>query len=432
MKAKEITKYCLDAIKLKSIEKGECTLVLKEMYELNINHGEVTLLRTTKDKSLKIRIIKDNKEAQISVNKTNPDDIDKAIVNAIDLCESAQADEAYNISEFQEHQEFLSGNKKPELEKMFDSVEEFCEDVKRDYQQIKFEEGTYTFEYVEKYYVNTNGVDLVSKQGVYQQVAMITAKEGKNTSSFNYTYMQMKDVKDKLIEQGTLKYIMDCAIQELHAKSFDDKFEGDIIITSDALGTFIHYYLYTFLSGQSLITGTSKLKDKLNEQVASDKLTIKSLPFSEEIVGGKLITGDGYVAEDMTIIDEGVLKTFLLDIYSANKTGFDRAKNDGDNIVVVPGDKTIDQIIKDTKRGLVIGRFSGGNPNANGDFSGVAKNSFYVENGEIKQAITETMISGNLIDMFNNIVDVSKETVNFGASIVPWIKCTGVIVSGKV
>jgi len=70
-------------------------------------------------------------------------------------------------------------------------------------------------------------------------------------------------------------------------------------------------------------------------------------------------------------------------------------------------------------------------PASNGDFSGVAKNSFYVENGEIKYAITETMITSNLKDMFNNIEEISIETLNTGESVTPWMKIRGVTISGN-
>jgi len=127
-----------------------------------------------------------------------------------------------------------------------------------------------------------------------------------------------------------------------------------------------------------------------------------------------------------------VLKSFVLGLYGANKTGKERAKNSGNIFVVEPGDKSFEEMVKNTKKGILIARFSGGYPNSNGDFSGVAKNSFYIENGEIKHAITETMISGNLYDLFNDIVDISNERVNFGSAILPWIQANGVTISGKV
>ena len=93
------------------------------------------------------------------------------------------------------------------------------------------------------------------------------------------------------------------------------------------------------------------------------------------------------------------------------------------------GDESLNDMIKSTDKGIVLCRFSGGNPSDNGDFSGVAKNSYYIENGKIKYPISETMISGNICEMFNNIISISKETIDFGNSIYPWIKFDGVTIS---
>ena len=86
-------------------------------------------------------------------------------------------------------------------------------------------------------------------------------------------------------------------------------------------------------------------------------------------------------------------------------------------------------MIKDIDKGIILCRFSGGSPSDNGDFSGVAKNSFYIENGEIKFPITETMISGNIAEMFMNIIDISNDNIDFGYNILPWISFDGITIS---
>ena len=121
----------------------------------------------------------------------------------------------------------------------------------------------------------------------------------------------------------------------------------------------------------------------------------------------------------------------MLGLYGAKKTGRERATNQGGCWEIDAGDKTLAEIIKSTKKGIILKRFSGGNPSDNGDFSGVAKNSYYVEDGEIKFPITETMISGNLVEMMMNIKQISKERINSWYHNYPWIKFDGLTISGK-
>ncbi|MFW5985998.1 MAG: metallopeptidase TldD-related protein, partial [Halanaerobiales bacterium] len=229
----------------------------------------------------------------------------------------------------------------------------------------------------------------------------------------------------------SVKDLLEQSEEQLQAQPMEGKFKGDIIITPDCLNSIIDYYTRVFLRDGVLISGSSPFKDRLNERVAGDKFTLHSNPLSDEIADGYFITGDGYVAENLTIIDSGVLNSFLLSQYGANKTSLERAKNSGGAYIIEPGERPLTEIIKNIDRGILLARFSGGNPGPNGDFTGVAKNSFYIEEGEIRNPLTETMIAGNLADLFMSIKDISSERINFGSAVMPWICSAGVTISGK-
>ena len=121
----------------------------------------------------------------------------------------------------------------------------------------------------------------------------------------------------------------------------------------------------------------------------------------------------------------------MLNLYAANKTGLSVTKNDGGAFVIDEGDTPVADMIASVKRGLIVGGFSGGQPGANGEFSGVAKNSFYVEDGKIKGAVMETMISGNLEAVFANVKAISKEQVLDGNSALPYLQTGGITISGN-
>jgi PmbA protein len=124
-----------------------------------------------------------------------------------------------------------------------------------------------------------------------------------------------------------------------------------------------------------------------------------------------------------------VLKSYLLDLYSANKTGLPRSVTGGGAWVVAPGATPLDEMIRGVDRGLLITRFSGGNPNDKGDFAGTAKNSYYIEKGEVRYPVSETMVSGNLDRLLNDVVATSAERADFGRRIFPWVRASGVVVS---
>jgi len=93
------------------------------------------------------------------------------------------------------------------------------------------------------------------------------------------------------------------------------------------------------------------------------------------------------------------------------------------------GENSHTEMIKNVDKGVLLSRFSGGSPSNNGDFSGVAKNSYYIENGEIKYPLSETMVSGNISEMFENLDEISSDRINFGSGIFPWISFKGITIS---
>jgi PmbA protein len=264
--------------------------------------------------------------------------------------------------------------------------------------------------------------------GSYSFSAMFTSKEGGDTSSFNSAGFSSLDIDKPLHEGGSIKRLLKESAEHVRTKPVPKKFTGDIIVTPDCIMDFIGFFLGN-ISDYRLIAGTSLLRESIGKAITNGLLTLHSTPLSDDLSGGYFVTGDGYEAANATIIEQGILKTFLLSLYGANKTGLKRGPNSGGSLIIDSGKTALNDIVKSVKQGVLLSRFSGGSPSDNGDFSGVAKNSFYIEDGEIQYPISETMVSGNIADMFHNIKDISEDNVNFGDEIFPWIHFGGITVS---
>jgi len=427
---KDLAKYAVNKLLELGAEKGECWVQVENKDELNIHSAKIDLLRTNESYTLKLTGLKDNKKGSVTLNKINKKNIDKMAEKTLKIIESSREDKANDISEGPLKEKFESGPIAPEREKMYENLSNFLKNVKNDFPKIKLEQSILEHTKIENYYENSNDVSLYSKKGKYQFTSMFFSKDGKKTSSFNYTQLSTKNIEKPYYNSGTIKRLLKENQEQLETKSVPQNFKGDLIITPDCMGSFIGF-ITRYLKDHYIITGNSIFKDKLNKKIANENFSLYSKPLAEEIASNYFITSDGNLAENLEIIKDGNLKSFMLSLYGSNKTGKKRANNSGGCYVIEPGKKSIDDIIKNTDKGIILSRFSGGNPSDNGDFSGVAKNSFYVENGEIKYPISETMIAGNLAEILMNIRNISKERVNFGSSILPWIKTSGVMISGK-
>ena len=430
MNNKEILIYAQNSLLKAGAQKTKCILTKKEKNELNVASGEISLFRTTFDTNLSLTAIIDDKQGSVSLNKLDKENIDATAKQIIEMAVSSKPDEANDIAEKQPAKEFHKEPFNPDLNKMYNRLVEFMDFAKKKHPKTIIEEINFDFTSTNRYFINSNGVDFTIKEGIYCFVVMFTSKDGKKTSSFNYVAHVTKDLDTPFSECGNIDKLLGESAEQLNTQQVSGKFVGDVIVTPECMDNFVGFitrYLYDY----PIITKTSVFMEKLGKQIASESFNLHSKPVSDDIAESYFVTSDGYETQDNTVIENGILKTFLLGLYGAKKTEKERAVNQGGCWEIDSGDKTLDEIIKSTKKGIILKRFSGGNPSDNGDFSGVAKNSYYVEDGKVKFPISETMVSGNLVEMMMNISQISKERINSGYHNYPWIKFEGLTISGK-
>lgn len=426
----ELGVKCINYMAEEGADKSQYTLVEHDKEEINFNETGIVLFRNTNHREITLRAIKDNKMSKVSMTNIEEDFIKERIADLMDMCNASEADENNDIAPYQCSEEFQTGAEKAEVEKIHRVIERFLKDCKEQYPSIKINESYICFNKVQENVMNSNGVDFKTTTGEYEISIFYAAKEGERSSSFNGIWISARELPESLLDYGNVKAKLQESVEQLYCSGINGKFNGSMIITPECLLDFIRSYNDSFLSDTPLITKTSILCDKLNERVASEKLTISCNVTHEDICSKVFVTRDGIKAENVSYIEKGILKSYLLSQYGAEKTGL--KLNPTEHIIMVePGDESLEEIIKGTDRGIILGRFSGGEPASNGDFSGVAKNSYYVQGGEIKFPLKETMISGNLYEMFNSIEEISKEVLKLGYAVVPWVKVSGVTISGK-
>lgn len=425
-----VAELAIAQLKKNGADKAQVEIGFREVHELNVEAGRFTLLRTTFDHGVSLRAIVDQKQSVSSGNQFAESDVVELAKQTVNTAKSSAPDEAFDIAPLQPSRKFQSGPSEGDLDSMTERVEDFLGETKLKYPSIILEAATVQFVRRQRTIANTNGVHFETAQGDYEISAMFTAKDGRNSSSFNYTAVSTSEFNHPIMKMGAFETLLRQTSEQTSCRSIDGKFVGDVIITPDCLSTFIggvtsHLYTGALLKGQSVY------QDKLDQKIASENFSLRVRPRNSQFSLPKFITSDGFESEDMDIIDKGVLKTFLLNQYGANKLKQKRAPCDDDHQIVDPGNVALADMIRSTKRGILLCRFSGGYPAMNGDVSGVAKNSYLIEDGEIKYPINESMVSGNIPEMFQNIAGISKETINFGSAIAPWIKFSGLTISGK-
>ena len=398
--------------------------------EFSIEGGRFTLLRTTLDHSLSLLAIKDQRRGTVSGNSFDEAAIASACADCVASADAGQPDPAWEIAK-EGRGDFVSGEPEPDLDRLFERTRELMEAIHREYPKVILEQVITAHTAGEGVYLNSHGVHYTSLSGSYGVQVMFSGHEGDKSSSFNYSGFITESLDRPFLDQSSLRQNLKDAENQIHTASTDGKFQGTVIFTPDCLGGMLSELISNYASDSVLLDGTSLWKNSLGSAVADPRITLSFKPSDPRIVDGERYTGEGFLSHDYDLIKDGELKQFMLSAYAGNKTGHQRAPNTSYALIMAPGDQPLSDLIANTKKGLLVSRYSGGAAGAGGEFSGVAKNSFLIENGRIGQAVSETMISGNLAGMLKQVAGISRETVEDGTGSLPWLAVNGITISGK-
>lgn len=427
----ETARNARSALSSAGAQTAQVTVTETETHEFNVDSGEFTLMRTMSDQTLSMTALKDHKKGATTTNKLDADGIEAAAAACLDTARSGVADDCFDIAPKQKKESFRLGSYEPDIERFFMRVRELMDQTSADYPKIMMEQLVASHKKIHSLYMDTNGTEFETFSGAYAISMSFAGHDEHTTTSFFSSNVQTCQLDQPFIELGSIKKDLEDAQAQLHRVPNDGKFEGVILLTPAALKSFILNIISNFASDSVILDKTSIWLDQLGQKVADERITISLRPDDPRIVCGKRYTSDGFRAEGFDLIKSGELKNFYISLYVANKSGFRRSGNLSQAIIMEGGKTPCAEIIKNIRRGLIVGRFSGGHPGVNGDFSGIAKNSYLVENGKILGAVSETMINGNLARLLNSLVDISAETVADGTSVLPYMAFDHVVISGK-
>ena len=428
---KKTVQSAVSALQAAGADKAQANVSYTITHEFNVDGGEFSLFRTLFDKQLAMTAIQGGKKGTVAQNRYDEETIAASARACLEAAASAQPDENWDFAPVSQNEDFVQGEPKPDTDKLFFRCQELMAGVRERFPKIIMEQMIVAHKEVYRAQANSYGVLFSAHEGCYEVQLMFSGHDGDKASSFFGSGVIADSLDKPFLELGSIAEDLENVEKQIETTVVDGKFEGTMVLMPGCVVSLFYTLLSDFAGEGGLLSGTSPWKDKLGKKVADERITLSLAPLDERIVCGERTTGDGFRAENFDIIKDGKLSAFYLSLYAANKLKLPRGKNDSFNVVIAPGDKSIDEIISTIDRGIVIGRFSGGQPSSNGDFSGVAKNSFLIENGKIGPALSETMIAGNLADMLNHLKAISREQVADGMSVLPYMVFDGITISGK-
>ncbi len=230
------------------------------------------------------------------------------------------------------------------------------------------------------------------------------------------------------------------ALRRLGARKVSTQNVPIVFAPTAAAGLLGH--LCTAISGPSLYRGASFLVDQLGERIASTHVVIYDDGTIPHALGSKPFDGEGLPTRRTTVVENGVLKSYLLNTYTARKLGMrstgNAARSAGTppsvsptNFYLKPGDHTPESIIASVSNGLYVTGLIGYGVNlVTGTYSRGAS-GIWIENGELAYPVEEITIAGNLRHIFAGIDMIGNDLVMNRKISSPTLKVNAMTVAGN-
>lgn len=425
----EIIDYTIQQASALGADMCQARLVYNNKYELNADNRALTLLRTYDTVNLNVTVIKNKRKGSLTIGKTDRESINEGLKTAIANTEHVPEDSALDVMPKREAEHYTNGDSIPDREAIFSELQVFVKDLRQEYPRIRLSTTNNSFSREQLWFGNSNGLRLTSDNGMYLFILTFMAKENLKATSFNFSVTINPKPLGRLLNLEQVQRNLYNSERSIDPKPIPESFTGDLIFSPESCEDFMETILNS-ISGNALFSKNTPYLDKLGEVIASPELTIVGHPASDEFPAADHFGAYGAKIEKLPIITKGRLDNHLISYYFSKKLNKPLTCDGSPGIEVKPGHLSLEELISNVERGVLLGRFSGGNPNANLDFSGIAKNSFYIEKGKIKNALTETMIAGNIQSLIKSIKGISiEQTGQMSSGKFPFIACTGVDIS---
>jgi PmbA protein len=277
---------------------------------------------------------------------------------------------------------------------------------------------------------NSDGFLSGYKSSSFSSSCVAVAKDINNKMERDYEFTSTCHLNDMLKPDQIGKIAAKKTVQKLNPKKIESEKISVIFdrrISKGILSTFA-----SAISSSSIARGTSFLKGKINEEIFSSPINIFDKPDIVKGLGSRYFDSEGVKTEELKLVDEGVLKHYLVDTYNGKKLNLkSNGRNGGtSNLFFEKGSISYKDLLSLNQRTLYITETIGHGSNlVTGDYS-VGATGFMVENGVFKYPVSEITIAGNFKDIFKNINLADDLEFKYSTN-APTMLIEGMVVAGK-
>ena len=414
----------------------QISLLFSDDFSVTIRNGEIEEFNKSISNSLTIKIIVDDKIATASSSDLRTSTINKLILSTIQRAKFSQPDPFARLADFVTNDFDVKSLEiyDPKIEtinpeEIINKAKEL-EKIALSDPRIVLSDGSYFGTSLSKVFLgNSNGFLAGFDSTSVGAGVHLHSKDDNNSyedgwwenSVFYDDLMDIEQIAKIAISRATRLI----GARKIHSQNLDVIFEPTV--ASSIFGM-----MAACLSGGAVYMNRSCLAGKLNEKIAVDSLHIADIPNLPRGIGSIPFDSDGVPTKPLTIIENGTLRNYFLDTYYGRKLNMksNGRANGITNLIISPGTKSQEDIIRSTDKGLLITSTIGqGTNTTTGDIS---KGAFgiMIENGEYSYPVFEITYSTNLLNLLKNIVDIGNNPLKNRNIQSPSIKVNDISISG--
>ncbi|XBC44448.1 MAG: metalloprotease PmbA [Buchnera aphidicola (Schlechtendalia peitan)] len=414
-KLKDIVEYILKLVSEYSAT-AKVLVFYKLSINLNIRHKKIDFIEFGNDNFITITVYKCRKKSTVSSNDFTIPAIHNMIKRAIDIINYISHDSCSGLPD----RKLLAIRDLQDLDlyhywkwdinyasELVLAAEE--EAFKSDKRITNTEGSTFNSCINLQIFGNSHGMLESYKSTSYFMSSCMIAKDNNNMQRDAF-YTVSRSIHDLISPKIVGITSANRAISRLNSRKLLSM-DSPIIFSSELSSEFFSY-LAKAIDGHNVYKKSTFLSNSLEEKIFPHWLSIQEDPHIKKGLGSKCFDLDGIRTSSKMIIENGVLKTWLLDDYFARKMNLISTANSGgvhNWIILGISDISLNKLLMTMHKGVLITELLGNGLNlSTGDYSCGAV-GFWVENGIVEYPVSEITISGNLRDMFKNIVSIAND-----------------------
>jgi PmbA protein len=409
---------------------------------VDVRDGAVEESQRAEGNDMGLRVLLGRRQAVVSTNDVNGDSVDALAERAVAMARAAPQDEFAGLADpadlaRQIPDLDLVDRKLPDVA-VLESLAHRAEDAGRAVKGVSKSGGASASAGIGGMVLLTSGGFSGSYLGSRHSISMqAIAGEGTGMET-DHDYSSARYAADMEAPEIIGRNAGERAVARLNPRKVATR-KVPVVFDPRIAGSLIAHFVNA-INGESIARKTSFLKDRLGEQLFAKGIRIIDDPLRKRGLSSRPFDAEGVAVARRALIDDGVLKTWLLDCATARelnlKTTGHAHRNasstpspGASNLHLEAGPVSPAELIKDIREGFYVTDAQGRGANVvTGDYSRGAA-GFWIENGERSYPVSEVTIAGHLFEMFRSLKPANDLKFRYGTN-SPTVRVEGLTVAG--